>query len=122
MSRKNQKQKKQKKSKKKKQKTEEEEEEDEDDDLEGDNQIQGEIFSDIISEENLFLLHNDLKLGYFNKQVIKSGEKFTFYEEISQEYSLLDFCLNLTDLDIKFTITDVTEGKQIYSKERLVKV
>jgi hypothetical protein len=111
--------KKQKKSKKKKQKTEEEEEEDEDDDLEGDNQIQGEIFSDIISEENLFLLHNDLKLGYFNKQVIKSGEKFTFYEEISQEYSLLDFCLNLADLDIKFTITDVTEGKQIYSKERL---
>ena len=32
---------------------------------------------------------------------------------------MLDFCLNLADLDIKFTITDVTEGKQIYSKERL---
>ena len=52
--------------------------------------------------------------------MIKSGEKFIFFEELSQDYSLLDFCFTLSDLDIKFTITDITEGKEIYSKERII--
>ena len=122
------KKKKSKKSKKKKSKKakgkqkendeEEEEEEDDDDDL-GDNKI-GEKFEDIINEENLFVLHNDLKLGYFNKKVIKARDKFIFFEEINQDYSLLDFCVNLEEYDIKFTITDVTEGKELYSKEKLI--
>ena len=110
------------KSKKKKAKNEEEneEEEEEEDEPEEEDNKPGEKFEDIISEENLFLLHNDLKLCYFNKKVIKSGEKFIFFEEINSEYSLLDFCLDLNDLDIKFTITDMTEGKQIYNKDRLI--
>ena len=118
--RKNKKSKK-KKSKKAKEKedVEEEEEEDDDDDDLGDNNS-GEKFEDIINEENLFVLHNDLKLGYFNKKVIKSRDKFTFIEEINQDYSILDFCVNLSDYDIKFTITDMTEGKELYSKERLI--
>ena len=58
---------------------EEEEEDDDDDDDLGDNNS-GEKFEDIINEENLFVLHNDLKLGYFNKKVIKSRDKFTFIE------------------------------------------
>ena len=98
---------------------EEEEEDDDDDDDLGDNKI-GEKFEDIINEENLFALHNDLKLGYFNKKVIKARDKFIFFEEINQDYSLLDFCVNLEEYDIKFTITDVTEGKELYSKERLI--
>ena len=108
------------KSKKKKVQEEEEEEEESEDETEEEDKNPGAKFEDIISEENLFLLHNDLKLGYFNKKVIKSGEKFIFYEEINSEYSLLDFCVDLTDLDIKFSITDMTEGREIYNKERLI--
>ena len=110
-----------KKTKQKKTKKKADEEEDEEDDLDNlDNNNKGDIYGDIISEENLFVLHNDLKLAFFDKKVIKSGEKYTFIEELEQEYSLLDFCLDLSDLDIKFTITDITEGRIIYSKERLV--
>ena len=108
---------KKKKSKKKKTDDEEESEEEDDDLFEAENL---EKFEEIISDENLFLLHNDLKFGYFNQKVIKSGEKFIFFEELSQDYSLLDFCFTLSDLDIKFTITDITEGKEIYSKERII--
>ena len=108
------------KSKKKKEQEDSDEEEEESEDEIEEDKNPGNKFEDIISEENLFLLHNDLKLGYFNKKVIKSGEKFIFYEEINSEYSLLDFCVNLTDLDIKFTITDMTEGREIYNKERLI--
>ena len=62
--------KKTKKNKSKKKKTDDEEEsEEEDDDLfEAENL---EKFEEIISDENLFLLHNDLKFGYFNQKVIK---------------------------------------------------
>ena len=74
---------------------------------------------DIISDENLFLLHNDLKLGFVNQKIIKSREKFVFYENLSNNYSLLDFFFDLEDLDIKITITDLTENKEIYHKEKL---
>ena len=108
---------KKKKSKKKKTDDEEESEEDDDDLFEAPNL---EKFEEIIADENLFLLHNDLKLGYFNQKVVKSGEKFIFFEELGQDYSVLDFCFILSDLDIKFTITDITEGKEIYTKERII--
>ena len=78
-----------------------------------------ENLEEIINEESLFILHNDLKLGFFNQKEISAGEKFVFYEEISHNYSVLDFCFNLTDYDIKFTITDLTLNKKIYSKERI---
>ena len=111
---------KKKKPKKKKVDDEEESEEDDDDDLYDTQNL--EKFEEIIADENLFLLHNDLKLGYFNQRVIKSGEKFIFFEELSQDYSVLDFCFTLSDLDIKFTITDMTEGKKIYAKERIISI
>ena len=79
-----------------------------------------EKFEEIISDENLFLMHNDLKLGYFNQKIIKSGEKFISFIELSQDYSVLDFSFTLSDLDIKFTITDITSGKEIYAKERII--
>ena len=111
---------KKKKPKKKKVDDEEESEEEDDDDLYDTQNL--EKFEEIIADENLFLLHNDLKLGYFNQKVIKSGEKFIFFEELSQDYSVLDFCFTLSDLDIKFTITDMTEGKKIYAKERIISI
>ena len=110
--------KKKKKTKKKEKGEEEGESSEEEDDLENKDQL--EKYEEIIGDENLFLLHNDLKFAYFNKKIIKSGEKFIFFEEINRDYSVLDFCFILSDLDIKFTITDMTEGKEIYSKERIM--
>ena len=78
-----------------------------------------EDLEEILGDETLFLLHNDLKLGFFNQKIIEAGEKFIFYEEISNNYSLLDFCFNLTDYDIKFTLTDMTLDKIIYTKDRV---
>jgi hypothetical protein len=113
----------QKKKTKKKSKTKkaEDEEESEDEDYEDLFEAQNlEKFEEIISDENLFLMHNDLKLGYFNQKIIKSGEKFISFIELSQDYSVLDFSFTLSDLDIKFTITDITSGKEIYAKERII--
>ena len=110
--------KKKKKKIKKKTSVEEEESSEEEDDYENKDQLVK--YEEIIGDENLFLLHNDLKFAYFNQKIIKSGEKFIFFEEINQDYSVLDFCFILNDLDIKFTITDMTEGKEIYSKERIL--
>ena len=107
-----------KKSKKKKVDDEEESEEEDDDDLFEAQNL--EKFEEIIADENLFLMHNDLKLGYFNQKIIKSGEKFISFVELSQDYSVLDFCFTLSDFDIKFTITDITSGKEIYAKERIM--
>ena len=87
-------------------------------DEEGKN-LNEENLEEIITEESLFLLHKDLKLAFLNQKEINAGEKFVFYEEISHNYSVLDFCFNLTDYDIKFTITDLTLNKKIYSKERI---
>ena len=78
-----------------------------------------EDLEEILGDETLFLLHNDLKLGFFNQKIIEAGEKFIFYEEISNNYSLLDFCFKLTDYDIKFTLTDMTLDKIIYTNERV---
>ena len=109
-----------KKKKKVKKKTSEEEEESSDEEDDWENKDQLVKYEEIIGDENLFLLHNDLKFAYFNQKIIKSGEKFIFFEEINQDYSVLDFCFILNDLDIKFTIIDMTEGKEIYSKERIM--
>ena len=107
--------------KKSKKKKAEDEEESEDEDYEDLFEAQNlEKFEEIISDENLFLMHNDLKLGYFNQKIIKSGEKFISFIELSQDYSVLDFSFTLSDLDIKFTITDITSGKEIYAKERII--
>ena len=73
----------------------------------------------MINDENLFILHNDLKFGYFNQKVIKSRDKFILFEEINQDYSVLDFCFTLSDLDINLTITDMTEDKIIFYKEKI---
>ena len=88
------------------------EDEDEDD-------LTEEELEELITKESLYLLHNDLGVGFFNQKEIYAGEKFIFYEEISNYYSLLDFYFDLNDYDIKFTITDLTFDKIIYNKERV---
>ena len=72
-----------------------------------------------INSEILFLLEKDFKIGFFNVQNIKKGEKFIFYEEIRNSFGILDFCMYIKELDIKLTITDITEGKQIFHKDRI---
>ena len=69
--------------------------------------------------EVLPLYNNDLKIGFLNYITINSGKKFIFYEKIDQSYSVLDFSFVLEDLDIKLTITDLTENRVIYNKDKL---
>ena len=101
----------------KKEEEENEEEEEESDDDSEENEIDKGFTTQ--KEEVIFILQNDIKLGFFNYKVLNAGEKFVYYEEINKEYSILDFCLNIDELDIKFTITDLTEGREIFSKDRV---
>ena len=72
-----------------------------------------------INNEILFLLEKDLKIGFFNIQDIKQGEKFIFYEEINNSYGILDFCMYIKELDINIKIIDLTEGRIIFEKKRI---
>ena len=46
-----------------------------------------------ISIDTIFILEYDLNIGFFKKKLIKAGETFTFYVELSQPYAILDFCI-----------------------------
>ena len=72
-----------------------------------------------INSEILFIIESDLKIGFFNIQNIKQGEKFIFYEEINNSYGILDFCMYIQELDINLNIIDLTEGKLIFQKKRI---
>ena len=74
---------------------------------------------EIISDYSIFLIQNDLKLSFLNQIVINSGEKFVFYEEINYRNSLLYFCFDLSEFDIKLTITDLSLDKEIFSRDRV---
>lgn len=67
-----------------------------------------EVFSSLFIE-GLSFLDFDLKLGFFNMVTIPAGESFSFFIELEQKCSLLDFGFTLTENDINFIITDVTE-------------
>ena len=71
------------------------------------------ISIDNISNETLLLLESDLKLGYFLNKKILSGDSFSFYAELTEPYGILDFCVNIEEYNIKLTITNLTEGKEI---------
>ena len=66
-----------------------------------------------ISNEALFLLEGDLKLGYFLSRKIKNGEYFIFYVELKEPFSLLDFCANIEEYNIKLSIIDLTNDKYL---------
>ena len=70
-----------------------------------------------VNSEILLILDKDLKIGFFNLQVIKQGEKFIFYEELNNSYGILDFCMYIKELDINLTIIDLTEGRIILEKK-----
>ena len=71
------------------------------------------ISLDNISYETILLLESDLKLGYFLNKKIESGEQFCFYVELTEPYGLLDFCINIEQYNIKLSIINLTEGKEI---------
>ena len=75
-----------------------------------------------VNEEIILLYNNELSIGFLNLKKINAVNSFVFYEEISQEFSDLKFSLELEELDINISITDVTEGREIFSKERLKSV
>ena len=66
-----------------------------------------------ISNEALFLLEGDLKLGYFLSRKIRNGEYFNFYAELKEPFSLLDFCANIEEYNIKLSIIDLTNDKYL---------
>ncbi len=108
-----------KKDEEKKEKEEEKREEDEEDfDLDENDDEDGQLLSKI-DNEGLIITEKDLRVGFFNSQNVKAGTKFIFYEEINNSYGILDFCMNLDQLDINLSITDITEGRIIYSKKGL---
>jgi hypothetical protein len=72
-----------------------------------------------ISNEALFLLEGDLKLGYFLSRNIKNGDTFNFYVEITESYSILDFCVNIEEYNIKLSIIDLTEEKYIIKNNEI---
>ena len=72
-----------------------------------------------ISNETILLLESDLKLGYFLTKKINSGDKFTFYVELTEPYGLIDFCLNIEEYNIKLTILNLTESKVILSPSEI---
>ena len=72
-----------------------------------------------ISNETILLLESDLKLGFFLSKTIPSGDTFTFYVELSESYGLLDFCLNIDEYNIKLSITNLTEGKEIIKSNEI---
>ena len=93
--------------------------ENENDDEINENKDNHNYFTNInnISIDTIFILENDLNIGFFKKKIIKAGETFTFYVELSQPYAILDFCMSIEDYDIKITITNLTEGREIYKEE-----
>ena len=107
--------------KKEEQKEEEEKKEEKDEENEEDEEDDDDIDKGLseFNNEILLLYHKDLKIGLLNYKIINPGENFVFYEEINKDYSFLDFVLYLDDFDIKVTITDITEGKEILNKDRL---
>ena len=72
-----------------------------------------------ISNETILLLESDLKLGYFLTKKINSGDKFTFYVELTEPYGLIDFCVNIEVYNIKLTILNLTESKAILSTSEI---
>lgn len=72
-----------------------------------------------ISNEALFLLEGDLKLGYFLSNKIKNGECFDFYVEITEPYSILDFCAIIEEYNIRLSILDLTEEKYIIKNNEI---
>ena len=82
---------------------------------------EGDIDEGFYKEKNeiIYLYQNNLNIGFFNSKIIYAGEKFVFYEEIKQAYSVLEFSIYLDDMDINLKITDLTEEREIFSKERI---
>jgi hypothetical protein len=72
-----------------------------------------------ISIETIFISQNDLRVGFFSKKIIKAGEIFTFYVELSHPYGILDFCMVLEDYDIKLRIKNLTEGREVYNENEV---
>ena len=72
-----------------------------------------------ITNETILLLESDLKLGYFITKKINSGDKFSFYVELTEPYGLIDFCANIEEYNIHLSISNLTEGNEIIEENEI---
>ena len=71
---------------------------------------------DNMSIESINIFEYDLNIAFFKSKIIKAGEIFTFYVELDEPYSILDFCMIIENYDIKLKITNLTEGREVYNQ------
>ena len=81
------------------------------------NKIRGNL--EKIKNEIVYVEETNLNLGFFSDVKIESGEAFDLYVEVSKPFGFIDFALILLGYDINLTITNLTEGKVIYSEKKL---
>ena len=81
------------------------------------NKIRGNL--EKIKNEIVYVEETNLNLGFFSDVKIESGEAFDLYVEVSKPFGFIDFALILLGYDINLTVTNLTEGKVIYSEKKL---
>ena len=81
------------------------------------NKIRGNL--EKIKNEIVYVEETNLNLGFFSDVKIESGEAFDLYVEVSKPFGFIDFALILLGYDINLTITNLIEGKVIYSEKKL---
>ena len=81
------------------------------------NKIRGNL--EKIKNEIVYVEETNLNLGFFSDVKIESGEAFDLYVEVSKPFGFIDFALILLGYDINLTVTNLTEGKIIYSEKKL---
>ena len=103
---------------------EEKEESEENEEKEEEENDECDIDKELYKEktEAIYLYQNNLNIGFLYSKIINAGEKFVFYEEIKQAYSVLEFFIYLDYLDINLKIEDLIEEREIFSKERIKNV
>ena len=81
------------------------------------NKIRGNL--EKLKNEIVYVEETNLNLGFFSDVKIESGEAFDLYVEVSKPFGFIDFALILLGYDINLTVTNLTEGKIIYSEKKL---
>ena len=81
------------------------------------NKIRGNL--EKLKNEIVYVEETNLNLGFFSDVKIESGEAFDLYVEVSKPFGFIDFALILLGYDINLTVTNLTEGKVIYSEKKL---
>ena len=77
------------------------------------------VSDNTLQNEPVYLLEEDLNLGYFSRRPIEAGETFSFYVKTSEEFNVIHLSLILEKYDIKLKITNTTEQKIIFNQKKI---